>query len=292
MSYYAAMSSKSTAVCAPPAPIGAGFMMTRRAPGPALRQIVLDICGYRERTSGHFRQIERASLVVPFIVSLGDPFAIALGRTPGAADRQPSFAAGLFAGPVVIDSFGGSECVQVNFTPAGAKRFFGLPMHALAASMVPLDDLFGSEVQHLRERLCGEPDWQRRFDHVERFVAARLREGDAAPTPVEWAYGRLSETHGGVRIGALAAEIGWSRRRLVERFRDEIGMPPKTVARIARFNRALRLAATAGNIGWADIAADCGYADQAHLTREFALFAGVSPSAWAAHPDPFFSQAA
>lgn len=91
---------------------------------------------------------------------------------------------------------------------------------------------------------------------------------------------RILRTQGRVRIGALTAEIGWSRRRLAERFREHLGLPPKAIARIVRFNRAETLAKKAARPDWADIAAACGYADQAHLAREFAELAGRPPTLW------------
>ena len=83
--------------------------------------------------------------MVPLIISFGTPFLIALGREPDAADRQPSFAAGLHAGPVFIESDGGAECVQVDFTPLGAYRFFGGTVVDLAARMVDIGDVLGRE---------------------------------------------------------------------------------------------------------------------------------------------------
>ena len=84
------------------------------------------------------------------------------------------------------------------------------------------------------------------------------------------------------RIGALAERLDCSRRHLVSKFHEEIGLPPKTVARIIRFDRALRLARKGPEGGWADIAAACGFADQAHLCREFRDLAGETPTAWQA----------
>lgn len=78
----------------------------------------------------------------------------------------------------------------------------------------------------------------------------------------------------------LTAKLGWSRKHLAARFHDEIGMPPKAVARIARFTHAQRLARSGMETGWAAVAAASGYADQAHLTREFGELAGTSPAAW------------
>jgi AraC-like DNA-binding protein len=235
--------------------------------------------GYRETARGRFFQREAAGLVVPLIISFGTPFLIALGREPAAADRQPSFAAGLHAGPVFIESDGGAECVQVDFTPLGAYRFFGGTVVDLAARMVDIGDVLGREGRQLRERLGATDGWQNRFDLVEDFVAGRANH---LPSPeIEYAYRRLARSTGGARIAALASEIGWSRKHLVDRFRSELGLAPKPIARMMRFHHASRLARGGACSGWAGIAAESGYADQAHLVREFSTLAGETPTAWA-----------
>ncbi|TPN48274.1 MULTISPECIES: AraC family transcriptional regulator [unclassified Mesorhizobium] len=254
------------------------FEMRRRLPDPALEGIVSDICGYRETAPGHFRNIEYASLIVPLVISFAEPFAIGLGKTPGDNDRFASFAAGLFAGPVLIESFGAACCVQVNFTPLGARRFFRLPMSELTDSMVVLDDVLGTEGVALRERLGNAPDWTTRFDIAEAFVAARLTSAAQTPLEIAWAYDRIIASGGRTRIASLAERLGWSRKHLAGKFSDAIGIGPKTLSRIVRFNRALGLSRQPA-AHWADIAADCGYADQAHLVREFRDLAGGTPTA-------------
>ena len=255
------------------------FEMIRRAPSQRTAGLITGMTGYRETALGRFSQREAAHLIVPLIISLGSPFLIALGREPDAADRQPSFAAGLYAGPVHIESDGGAECVQVDFTPLGAYRFFGGDVVDLAARMVDMSDVLGRDGRQLRERLGATACWQHRFDLVEDFIAGRANH---LPSPeIAFAYRRLALTAGGARIAALAGEIGWSRKHLVERFRSELGLAPKSIARMMRFHRACRLARSGTAPGWAGIAAESGFADQAHLVREFGELAGETPTAWA-----------
>lgn len=255
------------------------FEVVRRAPSQRTAGFISGMSGYRETTRGRLLQRETAGLVVPLIISFGTPFLIALGREPGAADRQPSFAAGLFAGPVHIESDGGAECVQLDFTPLGAYRFFGGAVVDLAARMVDIGDVLGLEGRALREQLGATSCWQHRFDLIEDFVASRATHLPSAE--IVFAYRRLARSGGAARITALAREIGWSRKHLVDRFRSELGLAPKPIARMMRFHQACRLARTEAASGWAAIAAGSGYADQAHLSREFAVLAGESPSAWA-----------
>ena len=144
--------------------------------------------------------------------------------------------------------------------------------------MVEADDVLGHEAVSLRDRLGDEPDWYRRLDIVEGWVRKRLL---AAPLPtpaVEFAYGRIVEGRGAGSIMALAARVSCSRKHLAAKFREEIGLTPKAVARIARFNFAMSLA-TSGRT-WADVAAECEYADQSHLVHTFAELAGETPAAW------------
>jgi AraC-like DNA-binding protein len=255
------------------------FEMVRRMPSPRVADLICRISGYRETARGQFAQRETASLVIPLIVSLGTPFRIALGRDPTPADSQPSFVAGLYAGPVHIRSDGAAECVQVDFTPLGAYRCFGGAVVDLVARMIDIEDVLGQAGRLLRERLGATSCWQRRFDLIEDFVASRAMHRPSRE--IAFAYRRLALAAGGVRIGQLAEEIGWSRKHLVSRFRREIGLGPKLVGRVLRFNHACRLARTGPAGGWAMIAAESGYADQAHLAREFATLAGEPPTAWA-----------
>ena len=70
---------------------------------------------------------------------------------------------------------------------------------------------------------------------------------------------------------------GWSRKRIVARFRDEVGVAPKTYARLLRFERATSLAASSARPDWTRIAAECGYYDQSHLINDFRSISGRTP---------------
>lgn len=80
-------------------------------------------------------------------------------------------------------------------------------------------------------------------------------------------------------MAEAARALGVSERQLRRDFRDALGLPPKAVARLDRFARALRAAHAGAQASWASIAADAGYYDQAHLIAEFNAIAGVGPQA-------------
>ena len=107
----------------------------------------------------------------------------------------------------------------------------------------------------------------------DRFAAVEPQTG-----PVDWAFRTIVAGNGQIRIADVARDIGWSRKHLLQRFRQQIGIGPKAVSRMVRFNHAVGLARQRQADGWADIAVECGYADQAHMVREFRAFAGSTPS--------------
>lgn len=251
-----------------------------KAPPPAgLEAYVRDIALYREHSGAPIRQVETASLVVPVLIGFAEPFEIAIGREPASDDGYRSFTSGLTLKPVHIRSAGACSCVEFTLTPPGARRFFGVPMSELTERMVVLDDIADAALARLRERLGNEPDWGRRLALAEDFLIARLSTAPALSRPTGHAYRMILGSGGRMPVERLARELDWSRKHLASRFRDEIGLPPKALARVVRFNRAQRMAERTAE-DWADIAAACGYSDQAHLVREFRELAGETPAAW------------
>jgi AraC-like DNA-binding protein len=223
-----------------------------RGPHPALRGIVVRSTGFAQRAPGPVRMRELPCTYVPVILDLGEGWRIRDARRPDApAERRGSL---------------------------GARRLLGVPMDELANRVVPLEDVLGAGGRALVDRLADAPGWEARFHLLDRALIARLGAASPAGGEVAWALGRLA-AGGGVAVGDLARELGWSHRRLIARFRDEVGMAPKRVARILRFERLTALVEADPSIGWARAAAACGYFDQAHLAREVRELAGLTPTA-------------
>jgi transcriptional regulator GlxA family with amidase domain len=136
-------------------------------------------------------------------------------------------------------------------------------------------------VDETRERMLAAGTWAERFAVVDRWLCrmALTREAEVHPD-VARAFRRLVATGGDVPIAELADEVGWSARHLTTRFAAEVGLRPKEAARVVRFDRVRRRIAP--GVRLAQVAADGGYFDQAHLARDFREFAGVSPTRWLA----------
>jgi AraC-like DNA-binding protein len=230
-----------------------------------------------------------------FIISLGDPVDIACmpgGRQPPAALQ--AFVGGLHSTPALIAHDGNQVGVSIDLTPLGARALFGMPAGELAWHVVDLADVLGPEGRSLADRLVSCDGWAPRFAALDEVLARaiarrrgqRRRHATDPPPEVTEAFRRLVVSGGRIPISTLASEVGWSRRHLGQRFREEVGLSPKAAARVIRFDRAKRLLA-AGDRGLAEVAAVTGYADQAHFSREFRELAGTTPTAWMAEELPF-----
>jgi AraC-like DNA-binding protein len=256
-----------------------GMEFVRRAPEPALRGAVLRYTGFAEHAPGPVRSRELPCTYVPIVVDLDSGWRITDGRRLDDAVHLGSFVAGITDGPVLIEHPGSARCLQVDLAPLAARRLLGIPLSELANRWVALDDVFGRSARDLVERIADAPGWQHRFSIVERALAARL--ADAAPIDpgVAWSLAQLMASGGLAAIGGLADELGWSHRRLIARFRDAVGMTPKRVARIQRFERLTALIGREPRLDWATAAVACGFSDQAHPVREVRDLTGLTPTA-------------
>ena len=168
------------------------------------------------------------------------------------------------------------ECLQVRLSPVAAQTVLGASPAELDRTVVALDDLWGRDVARIRQQLGDATSWPDRFALAEALLVRRGETGPSVDPQVAWAWDRIVVSNGRVRVEELAAEVGWSRKRLWSRFRSQIGLPPKRAAKLVRFDHAVhRLAA---GCGAARVATDSGYADQSHLHRDVLAFTGVTPA--------------
>jgi AraC-like DNA-binding protein len=244
-----------------------GLVIAEFEPHPALRGVVRRAADFHER-SAPVRRLEAPLAGVVMIVSLGPDMEID-GRQSG------SFVAGVWDRPTVTGHRGEQAGYQLELDLPGARRLLGVPLRELANRLVALEDVLGPFATELAERLAGAPDGAARHALAQRLLARRLRDDHAAAPEVAYALGRLRATCGAARVEALAAEVGWSRRHLAARFRDEIGLPPKALARLIRVEGAAQRV-RAGE-PFADVAYGSGYADQPHFNRDFRELVGCSP---------------
>jgi AraC-like DNA-binding protein len=201
--------------------------------------------------------------------------------------------------------------LQAAVHPLAARRLFGLPAGELARMSLEGEDVLGRTAPRLRERLAEAASWDERFaifaaelqlsDNRGRPLARAAVQRTTAPRPeVVEAWRILTQSRGRIRIAELAERVFLSRRRLSTLFVAEFGIAPKEAARTMRFTHAVSRigeevrrgrgaigrSGPAAPLDLARIAAECGFADQSHLDREFRAFAGTSPTGWIAEEFP------
>jgi AraC-like DNA-binding protein len=211
---------------------------------------------------------------VTLILVFGGTIAVedATGR-----QHQGSFVTGLGSGEGLralrAEAF---ECLQVRLPPVAAYAALGAAVADLDGAVVTLDDLWGREAARISEHLGDLSPWEDRFALTDAWLARRCAGASPVAPEVAWAWRAIVEGRGMVRIEHLAAEFGWSRRRLWSRFHSQIGLPPKRAAKLVRFDHAVH-GLVAGQDA-AGVAADGGYTDQSHLYRDVRAFTGLTPA--------------
>ncbi|GAA1755511.1 AraC family transcriptional regulator [Kocuria aegyptia] len=264
----------------------AGSMeFVQHLPPPPLAAFVTAACGYRVPAypSGLHRGLPSSSMTL--VIELGGRL-----RTTGLSTEISSQAVvcGLHTRPALIDARAPMDGVQYALTPLGSRALLGVPAGELHDRPVELAEVLGSAAVDVVDRLHEARTWDERFAVLDRALATHL-EDSVAPVPSEvletW---RLVMTgQGRLPVSAIAAQVGWSRRHLAERFRWATGLTPKQLSRVARFEAARALLTDPTGPSLARTAALTGYADQSHLDREWRALAGCSPTTWMREELPF-----
>jgi AraC-like DNA-binding protein len=220
---------------------------------------------------------EGSALLEPIFPDGRIEITVHLGDCPrrrGDADPQPRL---MIVGQTLtatrLEPVRRLHTVGVRFTPAGARAWLGLPLHEITGCFVDAAAVRGTAASRLRSAIEQATCADERFTAAESAVRAALRPNRCPVNVVSRAV-RLIEHHAGtVTIDALARACGVGARQLERRFLDEVGITPKAMARISRFQRALR--GLRSGTAPAEVATTCGFADQPHLAREFRAFAGL-----------------
>jgi AraC-like DNA-binding protein len=268
------------------APAPGSWQMCARRPAAAVRPYISGYAGYRTEASPRSVHQGVASPHLTFVLCLDGKVEMVANpdrsKPPGAF---VAMVAGLHHEPAEIAHGDPQTGLQLRLTWRGTRALFGVPAGELAGDVVDLEVLLGRRTEPLLARLAAAPGWAERFallDTELAALAARGSGGRGVLPEVGYAWDRLEETGGNLRISELAREVGWSRRHLGEKFRVETGLSPKTAARVIRFERACDQLRGRLRPSLAAVAADAGYVDQAHLSRDFRDLAGTTATAWLA----------
>jgi AraC-like DNA-binding protein len=184
---------------------------------------------------------------------------------------------------VVVAPSSRCRVLGIAFEPSGACRMLRASMKDLVDVTIDLRDALGRAAGELGDRCAGAAEsssWNPARNAAAAVRAAaqwatQFAKVDGSDPLVDRAAQIILQAHGVVSVDTIGSNFGLARPRLAKRFRDRVGVTPKRFARIVRFNAALSLLGRAGDIAAA--AADLAYYDQAHMYRDFAEFARMTP---------------
>ena len=256
------------------------MILATHVPKPPLNQFI-ELFWFHEG----FNADHRLERVLPdgsmeLIINLRDETRHVFDRT----SHQPleTYRRSWLSGPhsefIVIDNAPNASMIGVHLRPGGASAFFGLPLSELRNSVVELDTLWNGEAQNLREQLLEAPSASAKFRILENALLARWRGFAPRHRAVCRALASFTREPDNITVGKVTAEVGLSRRRLIEIFTEQIGMTPKIFCRVLRFQRAINQIQRSRTVPWAEMATGCGYYDQAHFINDFRQFCGSTPS--------------
>jgi AraC-like DNA-binding protein len=258
---------------------------TRVRPARRLRPFVssyvdFDMAGW---PPGRHRGLPDGTLAV-VISAASAPVTV---RRAGHADvAAAATVAGLRSSPVGIVHDGTQRGVQLALTPRGSRALLGLPAAALAEGVWPLEEVVGRRAHELTDRLAGASSPAGRAQVLDTVLAEWVVD-EGYPAVVDAVWRRLTGSAGCVLVARLAGEVGLGRRHLGQLVRAELGLTPKTVARIMRFGQARRCLRLVPAASLAQTAVTCGYFDQAHLTNDWKQLGGCTPGEWMSEELPF-----
>jgi AraC-like DNA-binding protein len=227
-----------------------------------------------------------------FIFSLADP--VVTGWTPEHARGSEPFRnlvllGGLHTSPAYVVPDERQRGIQISVHPLAARALFGAPSRELEL-LVDGPEVLGADAERTRSRMLEAATWPARFailqDYLRRRVDARSQRRERVRPELAEAWRWLAWHRGAGSMDGLAAHVHLSPRQLRALFAREVGLGPKQVSRLMRFSsttsRIAHLVAAGRTPDLAGIAAQGGYFDHAHLDRDFAQFAGISPRGWIA----------
>jgi AraC-like DNA-binding protein len=196
----------------------------------------------------------------------------------GAGTLQPAtFVVGQMTSPVLVAPTGRVQMLGIRFVPGGSLPFLAPPAQEFADRITPLDELAGDLARELRLYLDRESFDRPMLTRIESALARRAAGHRSVAPDLRSALHHFIANQGGFAVDDLANSLDITHRKLQRRFRNEIGIGPKLLSRILRFQQVFR-AVESNAPDWTEIAIEAGYFDQAHLIRDFHQFAGQTPA--------------
>jgi AraC-like DNA-binding protein len=213
------------------------------------------------------------------VFNFGDPW-VRRGPHGAHVDRERSRVVGTMTRPLLAQSGRQADFLGVRFRPGKARSFLKVPNGEITDDSVELADVWGRRGRELEGRLFEARETPHRLGLLEEELLRRLASDGQQDARVDAAVETILRRRGAVSTRDLSGACELTRQHLARLFDDYVGISPKLFCRVVRFQELLRRLGEQEPPGWASLAADLGYYDQAHLIADFKQFTGLTPAAF------------
>ncbi|HSR51645.1 MAG TPA: helix-turn-helix domain-containing protein [Acidobacteriota bacterium] len=181
---------------------------------------------------------------------------------------------------IVIEASPHSSMAGIHFRPGGAWPFFDFPISELTNQVVQLDLIWGRNIARLREQLLEAKSVEVKFQVMEAFLLGLAKDRLEPDCTIAFAVEKITRRPQHLIIGDLIEEVGYSHRHFLSRFKKQVGVTPKFLTRVFKFQHVLRSldGFKSTDINWAELSFDWGYYDQAHFINDFRSLSGLRPT--------------
>ena len=187
----------------------------------------------------------------------------------------------IVAGPDVtaaVAATAAEAVVGVRFRPGAAVNWLRLPMSTIVGARVALVEFWGARAREIEARMSDANTTAERMRMLQQALSLHAPDVDPPSPDMGFVFNALATESAGRGLAVILDRLDMSPRTLRRRCHDAFGYGPKTLDRILRFQRFLKLARHSDKPNLAELAFEAGYADQAHLTREVRSLSGFSPA--------------
>jgi AraC-like DNA-binding protein len=219
---------------------------------------------------------------VQVILNLARDFLLDYPEGKPDLPTPPALIVGARSSYEIVDGSDMADLIGVVFEPGGLGCFASGAVDLFSNRSVPLEDVWGTPAQDLRWQLRETPTAAAKLELLENLLLTKFARQLTRNRTVEFALSQFKRAPGAAKVREVAQNVGWSERRLSQVFREEVGLSPKVWCRIQRFQRAVRQLHAGAEVGWAELALDCGFYDQSHFANEFRAFSGVDATTYSA----------
>ena len=194
-----------------------------------------------------------------------------------------TYAVGTMSRPIIVSNTERLEMLGIRFHPGAIRVFVNLVASEFTDTETDLESFWGSEAKILWERLAHLNHNAARILLLESYFLTKISLAPNSLDPyVQYSVKLIRSKLGTFKVRALESGTGLSIRQLERKFERDIGLSPKSFARVTRFQNIVRLVHRSSRLDWNSIAFEAGYSDQSHLIRDFKSFSGLTPSQFTA----------